>query len=53
MSYSIGSETDGASPVVEDVFRCVGTQTGNDTVSFQYTESGKRDQRKSSNITGK
>lgn len=37
--YRIG--TDGASPVVEDVFRCVGTQTGNDTVSFQYTESGK------------
>ena len=37
--YRIG--TDGASPVVEDVFRCVGAQTGNDTVSFQYTESGK------------
>ena len=37
--YRIG--TDGASPVVEDVFRCVGTQTGNDTVSFQYTENGK------------
>ena len=37
--YRIG--TDGASPVVEDVFRYVGTQTGNDTVSFQYTESGK------------
>ena len=37
--YRIG--TDGASPVVEDVYRCVGTQTGNDTVSFQYTESGK------------
>ena len=37
--YRIG--TDGVSPVVEDVFRCVGTQTGNDTVSFQYTESGK------------
>ena len=37
--YRIG--TDGASPVVEDVFRCVVTQTGNDTVSFQYTESGK------------
>ena len=29
------------SPVVEDVFRCVGTQTGNDTVHFQYTENGK------------
>lgn len=26
---------------MEDVFRCVGTQTGNDTVSFQYTENGK------------
>ena len=37
--YRIG--TDGVSPVVEDVFRCVGTQTGNDTVSFQYTENGK------------
>lgn len=37
--YRIG--TDGVSPVVEDVFRCVGAQTGNDTVSFQYTESGK------------
>ncbi len=37
--YRIG--TDGALPVVEDVFRCVGTQTGNDTVSFQYTENGK------------
>ena len=37
--YRIG--TDGASPVVEDVFRYVGTQTGNDTVSFQYTENGK------------
>lgn len=38
--YRIG--TDGASPVVEDVFRCVGTQTGNDTVSFQYTGERKR-----------
>ena len=37
--YRIG--TDGVSPVVEDVFRCVGAQTGNDTVSFHYTESGK------------
>lgn len=37
--YRIG--TDGVSPVVEDVFRCVGTQTGNDTVHFQYTENGK------------
>ena len=37
--YRIG--TDGALPVVEDVFRCMGTQTGNDTVSFQYTENGK------------
>ena len=37
--YRIG--TDGVSPVVEDVFRCVGTQTGNDTVNFQYTENGK------------
>lgn len=37
--YRIG--TDSVSPVVEDVFRCVGAQTGNDTVSFQYTENGK------------
>ena len=43
MSYSIGSEQSRASHAVRGrcISLCRRTQTGNDTVSFQYTESGK------------